>query len=156
MGRWRSASCSKITLHFPVYHRVSSAGQCFYFHWVRFSFQENGHEDGCSSLAGRKMFWIMPQSPREIISSTPEVPKGKRMGLSLGEMGCHGDRSLDNWGWRAGWAQRCPEAESWGNEWRRREGSLALLALLHCQEIHSPVLVTEGGGPKPQDLMAHA
>lgn len=33
------------------------------------------------------MFWIMPQSPREIINSIPEVPKGKRMELSLGEQG---------------------------------------------------------------------
>ena len=42
----------------------------------------------------------------------PRSPKEETHGAVLGRVGCHGDRSLDNWEWGAGWAQRCPQAES--------------------------------------------
>ena len=48
--------------------------------------------------------------------------------------------------------RQSPEGVSGG---RQRE-RLASSALLYCREIHSPVLVTDGKGLKPQVLKAHA
>lgn len=46
----------------------------------QFSFQENGHKDAYS--LGEDILPVS-QSPREITSSTPAVPRGKRMKPSL-------------------------------------------------------------------------
>lgn len=49
----------------------------------QFPMQENGHKDAHHSLG--EDIWTVSQSPRGITSSAPEVPKGKRMKLSLGK-----------------------------------------------------------------------
>lgn len=154
MGCWRSASGSKMTLNFQYTTGSHLPGSAFVFTGSDFFFQENGHED-VSSLTEKKMFCIMPQSPREIISSTPEVLEGKSMDLSLGEQGAMVIEALTTGsGEQAG--PRGALRQSPGGTSREERGQPGLISSSPLSRGLLQFKSQKAGGPKPQDLMAHA
>lgn len=96
------------------------------------------------SLKGRH-FELCPKA-LEITNSTPEIPKGNWVKLSLGKYGAMVTEALTTGSGEQvgprGALRHSPKGTSGG----KQTGRLASSALLSCQEVHSPVLVTDARG----------
>lgn len=111
----------------------------------QFSSQENGHEDTHHSLRGR----CSGLCPEALESSPILSQKSQRRDTRScpWETGCHGDRSLDNRECGAGWARRCPQAESPKGTSRGRTGAWPRQPLPAAKRAPRPFLSqrAEGG-----------
>lgn len=66
---------------------------------------------GCTPFAGGGHLDCAPEPERDH-QFYSRSSKGEKDEAVPGKVRHHGDRSLDNWEWGAGWAQRCHQAES--------------------------------------------